>query len=645
MTQILHETSFAAVAPFDRLTSSDLLDLDTNARAMVWGSYYSTTDENGTTIISFSFPSSSSQFTSYGAGSEPYVGFSELSESEKEHIRETLAFVESVANIRFVEVQDSGAQAGTLRFAWTEAPNPYGSVGSVGWSYFPDNSTQAGDVWLRSTTLSSEGFAGVSVHELGHALGLKHPFAFPFTLPAHLDVLDYTVMTNVWSLEYPNVTYMDLVPKAFMWLDVQGLQALYGTNETHANGNTTYDFNTGRHFTMIWDTGGVDTVDVSEVTRGVNINLTPNSWIDVGSAVGHYASGQFIGAKTDTVYLPPSVVLERIFAGSGDDSLTGNNADNVIRGGDGNDKIEGGNGADLLRGDAGHDTVHGGTGDDTIWAGGSDAGDDLLFGDEGRDIIGGGAGNDLIAGGTHGDVLFGGDGNDTLISTSWEDVNNDGIVSLDEIANTSFSESAWAGGGDDLIFASSGNDILGGGAGDDTIVGGNGDDTLYGGNDAGDQGTNDSLLGGEGDDKIFSGAGNDNVDAGTGDDTVFGGSGNDNIAGATGNDLIFNGGGEDTVHGGCGDDTIWGGAGDDLLTGGAGKDFFVFGKRNGVDTIADFDPLEDLLNLQYADFENLEDLLSSAVESTEGVTVTFSETTLHINGITLADLTETNVAL
>lgn len=54
--------------------------------------------------------------------------------------------------------------------------------------------------------------------------------------------------------------------------------------------------------------------------------------------------------------------------------------------------------------------------------------------------------------------------------------------------------------------------------------------------------------------------------------------------------------GRDTLVGTAGDDVIEGGAGADTLTGGAGRDQFVYSSAlDGVDTITDFSPAEDLL--------------------------------------------------
>lgn len=67
--------------------------------------------------------------------------------------------------------------------------------------------------------------------------------------------------------------------------------------------------------------------------------------------------------------------------------------------------------------------------------------------------------------------------------------------------------------------------------------------------------------------------------------------------------FVFRGGdGADRFVGGSGDDLIYGLGGGDTLTGGAGADIFAYGEASessgaGFDTLADFDPAEDRIDL------------------------------------------------
>ncbi|MFB2351820.1 matrixin family metalloprotease, partial [Priestia megaterium] len=75
-----------------------------------------------------------------------------------------------------------------------------------GYAYAPPNQGGSsgigyqGDVWIDFARTSSTFSAGgydfmVLIHELGHALGLKHSFEDGATLPSDYDNILYTVMS------------------------------------------------------------------------------------------------------------------------------------------------------------------------------------------------------------------------------------------------------------------------------------------------------------------------------------------------------------------------------------------------------------------------------------------------------------------
>lgn len=138
---------------------------------------------------------------------------------------------------------------------------------------------------------------------------------------------------------------------------------------------------------------------------------------------------------------------DKMFAGGGDDTLTG-------RGGA--DRLYGQKGDDLILGHSGSDTLQGGGGQDSLNGGG------------GRDLLNGGGGRDMLKGGLDLDILKGAGADDTLKG----------------------------GGGSDRLFGQRGNDKLKGQGGDDRLVGGGGNDRLSG--DAG----SDTLKGGFGRDQF-----------------------------------------------------------------------------------------------------------------------------------------------
>ena len=126
-----------------------------------------------------------------------------------------------------------------------------------------------------------------------------------------------------------------------------------------------------------------------------------------------------------------------------------------------------------------------------------------------------------------------------------------------------------------------------------------------------------NLLGGLSNDTLLGGSGNDTIDGGKGGDIIDGGSGIDTVSYArsytgvsvelssTGSGSVDTFGGDaqgdiisnveniigsafvDTLIGNNGNNILTGGFYNDILTGGSGNDTFVFGRRDGSDTITD----------------------------------------------------------
>jgi Ca2+-binding RTX toxin-like protein len=185
------------------------------------------------------------------------------------------------------------------------------------------------------------------IHEIGHALGFKHPGPYgggiaPF-LPGDVDNTQYTVMS--YNTTHADMLSTGIYPGTPMLYDVAAIQFLYGANGTTRNGNDTYTFAIGElRFETIWDSGGIDTIDASALTEASVIDLRQGQFSSLRTLI---AGSEFMGALgNENIAIAYNTVIENAIGGGGRDTLIGNDANNQFEGGAGNDTLEGGLGED-----------------------------------------------------------------------------------------------------------------------------------------------------------------------------------------------------------------------------------------------------------------------------------------------------------
>ena len=270
-----------------------------------------------------------------GVGANQFRAFTN---SERDLVRKILGEVSSFSGISFKEVDEASGQAGAMRFGVSQQASTKGS------SNFPGEAGDAaGDVWMDiesmlNLVLGSEGYAAL-LHEIGHALGLRHPSNVDANdhynqeiLPAFNQTV-YTVMSQNYSSD-------GLFPSTWGNMDIAALRYLYG-NKTVNVGNTKIVLSDSQASsqTSVIDDGGVDTLDASASKVGVSIDLQPGHL----SSYGVTTSGI---PAVNNLSIAVGTIIESLIGSNFDDYLLGNEADNTITGNYGNDWLDGGAGVD-----------------------------------------------------------------------------------------------------------------------------------------------------------------------------------------------------------------------------------------------------------------------------------------------------------
>ena len=192
------------------------------------------------------------------------------------------------------------------------------------------------------------------LHEIGHALGLKHPRSYgsggasselPFLLDSK-DSTQYTIMS------YNKPTYVidgyDLntnsaagYGKTPLLYDVAAIQKLYGENLTYNKSDTTYHWDKNVNpFMSIWDSGGVDTIDTSNQTQTQLIDLRAGEFSSIGAVTERYSdnSTKLYPAKNN-VSIAYDTIIENAIGSNQNDTIIGNSVANQLTGGLGKDNF------------------------------------------------------------------------------------------------------------------------------------------------------------------------------------------------------------------------------------------------------------------------------------------------------------------
>jgi Peptidase M10 serralysin C terminal/FG-GAP-like repeat/Metallo-peptidase family M12B Reprolysin-like len=344
----------------------------------------------GAGSITFSIPTAGSSWPGYSAGTEPFdASYSTLSASLAAQFRLAIQRWDDLIARSFVEVAEPAGR-GDIRVALTTMTGT--SAGAWGYANFPPyqggaSSPVPGDIWISSGVASGTFAPGTydfqaTMHELGHTLGLEHPFEASPPLTAQYDNYRYSIMsytapadstllvfssTSGGGIQYVTRNVSFVTPALF---DIAAVQSVYGADPTTRVGNSVYTWSQSvAQFEVVYDAGGVDSFDLSGHTRPSNLDLRPGAFssVDIYSkaaqieaAVAQFGEGfrNFITNSINTrgtftwennVGIAYGTIIENALLGSGNDTAIGNDADNVLTGNAGNDTLDGGKGIDTAR--------------------------------------------------------------------------------------------------------------------------------------------------------------------------------------------------------------------------------------------------------------------------------------------------------
>ena len=292
--------------------------------------------------IKFSFPTEVPEYLSISI-----TGWAPPSESMVSAGREVFLKLNQILDVRFEE-SDTFEGFNNLVIAQSIQAN------TSGFSYFPNNYYQLGSDIFISKDYSEPLILPSSytnydyetlVHEIGHALGLKHPFEGHLNNFSILNA--YEDQTKFTAMSYDDDPYT--FDGTFRVLDWMTLTKYYGVNQTFRSEDDVYTFD-DKSAVFIIDGNGLDAIN--------SPNSTQNIFLDLRQG-GHSYEGQkstyITAAKQLTISHGSNI--ENVQTGSGNDTVIGNDLPNIINSGDGDDVIFAGEGEDIVYSGAGKDTI------------------------------------------------------------------------------------------------------------------------------------------------------------------------------------------------------------------------------------------------------------------------------------------------
>ncbi|CAN5818706.1 hypothetical protein BH11PSE3_BH11PSE3_37900 [soil metagenome] len=389
----------------------DLSELfDANTLALLYFHRWAPVDNASrpATLLPYAFATSASDF------SPPPAGFAVLSDAQQAASQTTFGLVSYYTNLSFRGVAEPDDAAIRLSVADGSRASPP-DWNTQGDTFFGSNGVVPASVGGVPQYFGTDGFLTI-MHEIGHALGLKHGHYEVLTPPSPRS--EVALAANVNDNEFSIMTYASYLgseinpyspaptsakegsaPQSFMMYDIAALQAMYGADFGRIGSTDTYRWNsgtgqqtindqaapwtgvsaTGKIFSTVWTQGAFATYDLRgfgqdqiddlrpghflKFSDGQLANLTSDPDIADGTA-GFTAHGNIY--NTLTAHGDLRSLIANLITGAGDDTLIGNDRDNHLSGNAGRDILVTNGGDDIVSGGAGADTSYFGPGHNVL---------------------------------------------------------------------------------------------------------------------------------------------------------------------------------------------------------------------------------------------------------------------------------------
>lgn len=225
-------------------------------------------------------------------------GFQATTNTQKIAIRAALDYISSITKLTFEQVDSSTGGANDV------ANINFGTnlqTTSDGYAYGPNSSPAIGKtyVYINNKTPSNMGnfSSGTNgwttlLHEIGHALGLKHPGNYNAGLPGNQSGTPPYLPASTDNHQYSIMSYRDnsyttsVANSSYMLYDIAALQYLYGVNAnsttaTAGSFNFTNSTPSTTYLKTLWSNTGNDQINLTGMSNSSVVNLNPGSFSSI----------------------------------------------------------------------------------------------------------------------------------------------------------------------------------------------------------------------------------------------------------------------------------------------------------------------------------------------------------------------------